>query len=118
MNKTELRKLQGEGPYDTSLEESFKMYDELPYVRDLTICGPESIMLYSGNVIKYYCYKIGDVKKVDRDYEQKKACHAEPNRPCHSEPNRPCHSEPNKPCHSEPNKPCHSEPKAKNPIPF
>lgn len=64
MTKEELRKLKDKGPYDASLEDFFKMYDEMPYVKDTSICTNDSIILYSGNIIKYFAYQLGDTKKI------------------------------------------------------
>lgn len=64
MTKEELRKLKDKGPYDASLEDFFIMYDEMPYVKDISICTTDSIMLYSGNVIKSFAYKLGETKKI------------------------------------------------------
>ncbi|GAA4290825.1 hypothetical protein GCM10023142_24770 [Anaerocolumna aminovalerica] len=64
MTKEELRRLKDKGPYDTSLEDTFNMYDEMPYVKDISICSTDSIVLYSGNIIKSFTYKIGETKKI------------------------------------------------------
>ncbi|MBU5333436.1 MAG: hypothetical protein E6600_14905 [Anaerocolumna aminovalerica] len=64
MTKEELRRLKDIGPYDTSLEDTFIMYDEMPYVKDISICSTDSIVLYSGNIIKSFAYKIGEAKKI------------------------------------------------------
>lgn len=40
--------------YDSSLEYSITMYDNLPYERDESVCGSAHVAVYSGNIIKYY----------------------------------------------------------------
>lgn len=52
-------------PYDSSLDDKMLIYDCVPYVRNVTICGKENIRLYSGNVFKYYSYtKLADEKII------------------------------------------------------
>jgi hypothetical protein len=46
--------------YDKSLEENLTMYDEMPYVRDDSLCNRSTVRLVSGNIIKYYRYKLVD----------------------------------------------------------
>lgn len=41
-------------PYDKSLEDNLKMYDNMPYNRDANLCNYEAIALVSGNLIKGY----------------------------------------------------------------
>lgn len=64
MTKEELRKLKDEGPYDKSLEDYFMLYDNMPYVKDTSICTNDVIKLYSGNVIKSFAYKLGKTKII------------------------------------------------------
>ena len=59
MTGEELRKMKNKGPYE-HLDGNITMYDKLPYKRDITLCGPETLELISGNIIKYYQYKIVD----------------------------------------------------------
>lgn len=61
--------------YDASLEYRIGMYDQLPYVRNVNLCGPEHIRQFSGNVVKYYTYsKLDNAKDIpnhDELMEQK-----------------------------------------------
>ncbi|QHQ62623.1 hypothetical protein Ana3638_19090 [Anaerocolumna sedimenticola] len=58
MTSEELRKMKDKGPYENILDSSITMYDKMPYKRDITICGPETLVLISGNIVKYYRYKV------------------------------------------------------------
>lgn len=58
MNNDELRKMKDKGPYDRNLEQDFSMYDRLPYNRDISLCNYDTLGLISGNIIKYYRYKL------------------------------------------------------------
>lgn len=58
MNSEDLRQLKDKGPYDTSLELNTSMYDKIPYERDISLCSQENLKIQSGNVIKYYRYKM------------------------------------------------------------
>lgn len=64
MNLNELRSRKDSGPYDTALENNFIMYDNLPYVRDVTICNKEYCEHMGGNIIKYYRCKLLDKKRI------------------------------------------------------
>jgi hypothetical protein len=64
INVNEIRKRKEKGPYDFSMEENITMYDKMPYIRDVNICNRDTIGLFSGNIIKFYCYKIGDTAKI------------------------------------------------------
>lgn len=46
--------------YDKSLEENLTMYDEMPYIRDDSLCNRSTVRLVSGNIIKYYRYNLVD----------------------------------------------------------
>ncbi len=50
--------------YDSSLEENITLYDNLPYTRNLAVCGNDCIRMFSGNVVKYATYNELDVKEV------------------------------------------------------
>jgi hypothetical protein len=54
LNSDELRKLRDKGPYMNIMSGNFAMYDNVMYQRDINICGPETLVLQSGNIIKYY----------------------------------------------------------------
>lgn len=54
MNSDELRKLRDKSPYENIMDGNFAMYDNVIYQRDINICGPETLALQSGNIIKYY----------------------------------------------------------------
>lgn len=41
-------------PYDTSTENNFTMYDNMPYNRDIGVCGNDMIKMSTGNVVKFY----------------------------------------------------------------
>lgn len=53
--------------YDKTLEENLSMYDKMPYKRDDTLCNRSSVRLISGNIIKYYRYKIIEPYMLDSD---------------------------------------------------
>lgn len=62
----ELRRLKDKGPYEELFQaQSYSMYDHLPYKRDINLCGPDNITLVSGNIIKYYRYKLTDTYTID-----------------------------------------------------
>ena len=47
-------------PFDLTLVEDTSMYDNLPYQRDPSLCNADAIAIESGNVLKFYRYKVGD----------------------------------------------------------
>lgn len=51
-------------PFDSSLREDYSMYDNLPYEKDVDLCGPDKIALESGNLIKYYRCNIRDYYQI------------------------------------------------------
>lgn len=54
--------------YDRSLDDKLNMYDNMPYKRDDNLCNRSTVKLISGNVIKYYRYKLsGDYVRIPRD---------------------------------------------------
>ncbi|MDO5521567.1 MAG: hypothetical protein Q4G58_13830 [bacterium] len=55
--------------YDTSLEQQVTIYDQLPYQRNIAICGDDCIRAISGNVVKYATYKQQDPKEVPNQDE-------------------------------------------------
>lgn len=57
-------------PFDITLGESLNMYDKMPYVRDLTICGNEMIQKESGNVIKFYQYTTNEPYLINSNQEE------------------------------------------------
>ena len=56
-------------PFDGQPLSSEDMYTHLPYVKDITLCTPETIRLVSGNVIKYYTVEQKDPVTVDSNAE-------------------------------------------------
>lgn len=50
--------------YDSSLEYTIKMYDQLPYIRNVNLCSADQIKLVSGNVYKYYTYSKEEVHEI------------------------------------------------------
>lgn len=40
--------------YDSSLEYVSTLYDNLPYHKDVSLCGEDKIAINSGNLIKYF----------------------------------------------------------------
>ncbi len=66
----ELRRLKDKGPYEYILDTNATMYDKLPYKRDIALCGPDSLVLVSGNVIKYYRYNLIDVFNIMPDKKE------------------------------------------------
>lgn len=51
-------------PYDKSLEDNLAMYDNMPYLRDATLCNEETIALISGNIVKGYRCNMRDYYKT------------------------------------------------------
>lgn len=45
-------------PFDAANHDDFSIYNHLPYYRDINLCTQEMITLVTGNVIKYFQYKI------------------------------------------------------------
>lgn len=43
-------------PYDSSIQSDFSMYDHMPYVRDISICGNDMVKMSTGNIVKHYHY--------------------------------------------------------------
>ena len=70
MTDEELRRLRDKGPYEP-ITEVYNMYDKLPYKRDIGICGPESIVLVSGHIIKCCRYKLMNVYTIDPEKANK-----------------------------------------------
>lgn len=64
MTDEELRRLKDKGPYE-HLMEANNMYDKLPYKRDIGLCGPDSIGLISGHIIKCFRYKLMNVYTIN-----------------------------------------------------
>jgi hypothetical protein len=64
MKYEDLFRKKAKGPYDTALEENMPMYDNLPYVCDVALCSRDNIKIESGNIIKFYRYKIGDALEI------------------------------------------------------
>ena len=56
-------------PFDGVPLSSEDMYTHLPYVKDITLCTPETIRLVSGNVIKYYTVEKKDPITIDSNAE-------------------------------------------------
>ena len=56
-------------PFDGQPLSSEDMYTHLPYVKDITLCTPETIRMVSGNVIKYYTIESADTIKIDSSAE-------------------------------------------------
>ena len=56
-------------PFDGQPLSSEDMYTHLPYVKDITLCTPETIRMVSGNVIKYYTIENGDTITIDSSEE-------------------------------------------------
>ena len=50
--------------YDSSMEYTIKMYDELPYQRNINLCNEEQIKLISGNVCKFYTYNHEAIQEI------------------------------------------------------
>ena len=67
MNIEELRRLKAKGPYEHIMDGNFTMYDKAAYKRDVSLCGPDSIHLVSGNIIKFYRCKITNVFSIIPD---------------------------------------------------
>lgn len=66
MTGEELRRLKDKGPYENIINMN-TMYDKKPYIRDISICGPDSLVLTSGNIIKYYRYNLINIYTVNSD---------------------------------------------------
>jgi len=56
-------------PFDGLPLSSEDMYTHLPYVKDITLCTPETIRLVSGNVIKYYTVDTKETITIDTNAE-------------------------------------------------
>ncbi|MBP5306358.1 MAG: hypothetical protein J6Z02_10945 [Lachnospiraceae bacterium] len=56
-------------PFDGQPLSSEDMYTHLPYVKDITLCTPETIRMVSGNVIKYYTIESADTITIDSSAE-------------------------------------------------
>ena len=50
-------------PYDSTFGEYFSTYDTMPYLCDRDRCHPK-IAKNSGNVVKYYEYKVDEEKTI------------------------------------------------------
>lgn len=50
--------------YDSSLERSYCFYDQLPYERNMDVCGNDCIRRFSGNVIKNSSYSEQEVREI------------------------------------------------------
>ena len=44
--------------FDHKYEAASMFYDKLPYVRDYDLCNWKPLRLFSGNIIKFYQYKL------------------------------------------------------------
>lgn len=58
--------------YDMSMDYQITMYDNLPYERNADECNSSHVMLYSGNVVKYYVCSVGDelpISNMDDEIE-------------------------------------------------
>jgi hypothetical protein len=67
LDSLELRKLKDKGPFEHIWDSRITMYDKIPYERDITLSGTDTLTLISGNIIKYYRYKINDVFNIKPD---------------------------------------------------
>ncbi|MBQ3029041.1 MAG: hypothetical protein IJD26_08155 [Lachnospiraceae bacterium] len=47
-------------PFDSTVAENFVIYYPVPYVRDISLIPPEKIAMESGNVVKYYTYRLAE----------------------------------------------------------
>lgn len=45
-------------PFDSTAAENFVIYYPIPYMRDINLIPPEKIAMESGNVVKYYQYRM------------------------------------------------------------
>lgn len=45
-------------PFDSTVAENFVIYYPVPYKRDINLIPPEKIAMESGNVVKYYQYRM------------------------------------------------------------
>lgn len=41
-------------PFDVTYGEQMNMYDNMPYIRNLAICGNDAVKMESGNVVKFF----------------------------------------------------------------
>jgi uncharacterized protein (DUF1919 family) len=74
MKYEDLFRKKAKGPYDSSLEENMPMYDNLPYICDVTLCNRDTINMESGNIIKYYRYTIGEAFEIDPNVDKNILC--------------------------------------------
>ena len=56
--------------FDHSYESDLKMYDNLPYQRDLSVCGWEQPQLQSGNIVKFYQYTMAKPQIIQAPTEE------------------------------------------------
>ena len=47
-------------PFDSTVAENFTIYYPIPYIRDINLIPSEKIALESGNIIKYYRYRLAE----------------------------------------------------------
>lgn len=52
-------------PFENSTAETITMYDHFPYDRDINLCTKEMITLVTGNVIKYFQCRVGEVLPLE-----------------------------------------------------
>ena len=45
-------------PFDITFGVNASMYDNMPYIRDISLCGEESVRIESGNIYKFYTYAL------------------------------------------------------------
>lgn len=58
MDANELRQRKDKAPFNESSTEKYVMYDRFPYTMDIDLCPKDDHRLHSGNIIKYYTYKL------------------------------------------------------------
>lgn len=54
-------------PFDGSYGHRTRMYDEMTYIRDSSLCNKDTVAMESGNVYKFYRCNIQEQKPVGGD---------------------------------------------------
>lgn len=57
-------------PFDGSYGHRTRMYDEMTYIRDSSLCNKDTVAMESGNVYKFYRCNIQEQKPVGGDINE------------------------------------------------
>ncbi len=53
--------------YDETYYTNYSFYDNLPYIRDYDLCHRRPMEMFSGNVIKFFQYKLDKPVYINAD---------------------------------------------------